>query len=129
MQGEGDSLTGSTLVCSLIIIIKPTSAYNNVSDALFLHWRDCSAHFCHLNHFCHSSRLLSIQINHFCQPHHFCQLWSIQSSPVLSQISTTYVATDEVTTFVNRSAHFCRPQICPRMVFSHTLKNLCLFVQ
>ena len=70
-----------------------------------------SAYFCHLNHFCHSSRLLSIHINHFCQPHRFCQLLSTQSSPILSQISTTYVITDEVTTFVNRSAHFCRPHI------------------
>ena len=76
----------------------------------YQHWSPtahvCSAHFCHLNHCCHSSRLLSIHINHFCQRHHFCQLLSTQSSPVLSQISTTYVATDEVTTFVNRSDHF-----------------------
>ena len=71
----------------------------------------CSAYFCHLNHFCHSSQLLSIHINHFCERHRFCQLLSTQSSPVLSQISTTYVTTDEVTTFVNRSAHFCRPHI------------------
>ena len=33
----------------------------------------------------------------------FCQLLSTQSSPVLSTISTTYVATDEVTTFVNKA--------------------------
>ena len=57
----------------------------------------CSAHFCHLNHFCHSSPVLSIHINRFCQPHYFCQLLSTQSSPLLSAISTTYVATDEVT--------------------------------
>ena len=61
------------------------------------------AHFCHLNHFCHSSPVLSIDINRFCHPHHFCQLLSTQSSPVLSAISTTYVATDEVTTFVNKA--------------------------
>ena len=63
----------------------------------------CSAHFCHLNHFCHSSLVLSIHINRFCQPHHFCQLLLTQSSPVLSTISTTYVATDEVITFVNKA--------------------------
>ena len=63
----------------------------------------CSAHFCRLIHFCHSSPVLSIHINRFCQPHHFCQLLSTQSSPVLSAISTTYVATDEVTTFVNKA--------------------------
>ena len=63
----------------------------------------CSAHFCHLNHFCHSSPVLSIHINRFCQHHHFCQLLSTQSSPVLSTTSTTYVATDEVTTFVNKA--------------------------
>ena len=63
----------------------------------------CSAHFCHLNHFCHCSPVLSIHINRFCQPHHFCKLLSTQSSPVLSTISTTYVATDEVTTFVNKA--------------------------
>ena len=64
---------------------------------------ECSAHFCHLNHFCHSSPVLSIHFNRFCQPHHFCQLLSTQSSPVLSAISTTYVARDEVTTFVNKA--------------------------
>ena len=70
----------------------------------FLQFRDvCSAHFCYLNHFCHSSPVLSIHINRFCQPHHFCQLVSPQSSPVLSTISTTYVAKDEVTTFVNKA--------------------------
>ena len=63
----------------------------------------CSAHFCHLNHFCHSSPVLSIHINRFCQPHHFCQLLSTRNSPVMSTISTTYVATDEVTTFVNKA--------------------------
>ena len=63
----------------------------------------CSAHFCHLNHFCHSPPVLSIHINSFCQPHHFCQLLSTHCSSVLSTISTTYVATDEVTTFVNKA--------------------------
>ena len=67
---------------------------------------DCSAHCCHLSHFCHSSPVLSIHINRFCQPHHFCQLLSIRSSPVVSTISTTYVATDEVTTFVNKARPF-----------------------
>ena len=64
---------------------------------------DCSAHFCHLNHFCHSSPVLSIHINPFCQPHHFCKLLSTQSSPVFSTISTIYVATDEITTLVNKA--------------------------
>ena len=73
----------------------------------------CSAHFCHLNHFCHSSPVLSIHINRFCQPHHFCQLMSTQSSPVLSTISTTYVATDEVTTSVNKA----RPLLSTVMLF------------
>ena len=41
----------------------------------------CSAHFCHLNHFCHSSPVLSIHINRFCQPHHFCQLLSPPPHP------------------------------------------------
>ena len=59
--------------------------------------RVCSAHFCHLNHLCHSSPVLSIHINGFCQPHHFCQLLSPQGSPVLTTISTTYVAKDDVT--------------------------------
>ena len=46
----------------------------------------CIAHFDHLNHFCQSSPLLSAE-----------------RSPVLSIISTTYVATDDVTTFVNQA--------------------------
>ena len=50
--------------------------------------------------FCYSSPVFSIHINRFCQPQPFCQLLSPQSSPVLSTISTTYVATNEVTTFV-----------------------------
>ena len=53
---------------------------------------------------------MSIHINRFCQPHHFCQLLPTQSSPVLSTISTTYVATDEVTTFVNKARPQARPQ-------------------
>ena len=62
-----------------------------------------SAHFCHLNHFCHSSPISSIHINRLCQPYHFWQRLSTQSSPVLSTISNTYVATGEVTTFVNKA--------------------------
>ena len=73
------------------------------------------AHFCHLNHFCHSSPVLSIHINRFYQPHHFCQPLSTQSSPVLSTISTTYVAADEVTTFVNKA----RPLLSTVMLCSY----------
>ena len=40
-------------------------------------------------------------------------LLSTQSSPVLSTISTTYVATDEVTTFVNKA----RPLLSTVMLF------------
>ena len=59
---------------------------------------DCSA-----TTFVTAHDFLSLHINHFCQPHRFSQLFSTQSSPVLSQISITYVTTDGVTTFVNRS--------------------------
>ena len=58
-------------------------------------WPVCSAHFCHLNHFCHSSPVLSIHINRFCQPRHFCQLLS------------TFV-NSELTSFVNNINHLCR---------------------
>ena len=63
-------------------------------------------------------QFLSIHINSFCQPRHFCKLLSTQGSPVLSTISTTYVARDEVTTFVNR--HFIILPMCAML--SHTLK-------
>ena len=70
----------------------------------------CSAHFCHLNHFCHSSPVLSIHINRFCQPHHFCQLLSTQSSPVLSTILTTYVQLQTRPLLLStRPDHFCQP--------------------
>ena len=81
----------------------------------------CSALFCHLSHICHSSPVLSIHIIRFCQPHHFCQLLSTQSSPVLSTISTTYVATDEVTTCVNKA----RPPLSTVLVFPIDLRVLC----
>ena len=85
----------------------------------------CSAYFCHLNHFCHSSRLLSIHINHFCQPHRFCQLLSTQSSPILSHINHLC--------HYGRGHYFCQPVrpllspahflSYPSMVFSHILKK------
>ena len=84
-------------------------------------WAVCSANFCHLNHLCHSSPVLSIHINSFCQPHHFCQLLSTQSSPVLSTTSTTYVATDEVNTFVNKA----RPLLSTVIFLPIYLRLLC----
>ena len=58
---------------------------------MILYVDECSAHFCHLNHFCHSSPVVSIHINRLCQPQPFCQLLSPQSLSVLSTISSTYV--------------------------------------
>ena len=81
----------------------PEFVWHVVESSIICREHACSAHFCHPNHFCHSSPVLSIHINRFCQPHHFCQLLSPHSSPVLSTISTTYVATDEVTTFVKKA--------------------------
>ena len=68
----------------------------------------CSAYFCHLNHFYRSSRLLSIFISTT-----FVNLTAFVNSELTSFAThinhLAYVTTDEVTTFVNRSAHFCRP--------------------
>ena len=47
-------------------------------------------------HYVHTVNLERARVVYIAQPHHF---WS----PVLSNISTTYVTTDEVTTVVNQA--------------------------
>ena len=88
-------------------------------------WWRCSAHLCHLNHFCHSSPVLSIHINRFCQPHHLCQLRAHQFCqqyqplrPLCRYRRGHYFCQQGPTTFVNRN--FMILPMCAMR--SHTLK-------
>ena len=91
------------------VISRKSRIYRLLYTQFTLHSEhECTAHFCHLNHFCHSSPVLSIHVNHCCQPHHFRQLLSIQRSPVFKNKPRMSLQTRSLpcqqgpTTFVNR---------------------------
>ena len=78
------------------------------------------ANFCYLNHFCHSSPVLSIRINHFVNLTTFANFDQLRGHQFFSKISTTCVAEDEVTTFLIQP----RPLLSTAIVLSY-LRVLC----